>query len=59
MIGKYGLTKTSGKGTLSETLVKVWLAGSKGKGATLVVPPMAPRGAALAAEGNPGVRFVI
>ena len=33
--------------------------GKIGKGTTFVVPPMAPRGAALAAEGNPRVRFVI
>jgi hypothetical protein len=32
--------------------------GKTGKGTTSVVPPMASRGAALAAEGDPRVRFV-
>ncbi len=33
--------------------------GKIGKGTTFVVPPMAPRGAASAAEGDPRVRFIV
>jgi hypothetical protein len=50
MIARAVATGKTGQGTLTKTI---------GKGTTLVVPPMAPSVAALAAEGDPGVRFVL
>jgi len=50
MIGNYGV-----RGNVR----KIALTGTTGKGTTSVVPLMASRSAALAAEGFPRVRFVL